>query len=51
MWLEWDLEWEEKAEGLKERPINILGNTISGTSAKFETREMLNPVGTPGALR
>jgi hypothetical protein len=28
----------------------VLGTTISGTPAKFETLEILNPDGMPGAL-
>jgi hypothetical protein len=30
--------------------IGLLGKTKSGTSAKFETRLTLKPVGGPGAL-
>jgi len=35
---------------LKIQKGDSLGKTMSGTSAKFETLEILNPEGIPGAL-
>jgi len=44
------VEWEGRKEMRMIKGEHILGNTISGTSAKFATREIPNPDGIPGAL-
>src|SRR6266487_772264 len=43
-------KWSGSAEG-RGRNGNVLGNTISGSSADPESRPMLIPVGMPGTLQ